>query len=765
MKVLLVNPLWSFKNILPINLVELAGYVRENSQFNISIIDLNYELKKYFLSDNIIDKAVSIVNSQKPDIIGLTCNTIHVPFCAELCKAYKKKYETPIVLGGIHPTFRTDAMFKLCGVDYIVRGEGEETFLELLNTINKGSDVSNVKGLSYKYKDNIYHNPDRPLIKDLSNLPFPAYDLLLSNVDKIRNEDVEKGGKLSVSIIASRGCPYRCIFCSANRMWKYQRRETVDRVIKEIEYLKLNYKCDYINFEDDCLPLNKNWFDGLLCGLKKLQINWGCFSRIDVLDGSLLGKMEEAGCNSIFHGIESANTRVRKLINKKLKPGINNEVIIELIRQEINLGIDASCSFMIGIPTETEEEIYETIEFAYKLRKIGATIYFWIMTPYPDTEAVQLYKDKLIKIDRWKVLKQFDVFNYSQFFLYNKFYERYYKENPDFYMFKPEMEFKKFIEIYKRGRKKIGFSAVAKNKLYNYFIKDNNKKYFISIDGRRLVVSNINTNVKGVFLFISIDNKSYNFVNDKLIARLKKLEPKNCFISIDLKKKDFLKFRNKIIEFLKELKYNNIKFTVTKPIPHLETLEQKLFQNIPKNCEECYEMFKVNNKGELELCTGTELFPEYRVPEDRAVIYELFLRLGILELENQRSKSLCYNFPIDKKGFQDLEKQFREGINYVSLAKENFLSGDIEKSVENIDKIINSNFCIPDIKYLILGIWYKKNKNYEKAITELKIAKKIYVNEPQINFLLADCYKKIGKTKQFNNELKEGFLKSRSKVH
>jgi len=304
----------------------------------VSIIDLNYELKKYILSDNIIQKAVDIVSAQKPDIIGLTCNTIHVPFCVEFYKAYKGKYKIPLVLGGIHPTFRPDRMFKLSGADYIVRGEGEETLLELLNTINQKGELHKIKGLSYRYKNKTHHNPDRPLIKDLSRLPFPAFDLLLPYVNRIMKEEEIRGRILEVHFSATRGCPYGCIFCSANKMWRYQRRKPIERIVKEIKYLKTKYKCNYVEFNDDCLPLNKAWFNNLLCAVKKLKIHWSCLSRIDILNYNLLKRMKDASCNSIYHGLESGSARIRELVNKKLKPKVNNNVIAKLVAKEINLG-------------------------------------------------------------------------------------------------------------------------------------------------------------------------------------------------------------------------------------------------------------------------------------------------------------------------------------------------------------------------------------------------------------------------------------------
>lgn len=482
MKIVLVNPLWSFKNILPLNLAELAGYIRKNGHPDISIVDLNYELKGHLILDHIIEKAVEIVLARKPDVIGLTCNTIHVPFWAEFCREFKKRSRIPIVLGGIHPTFMPEKMFALSGADFIVRGEGEETFLELLNALNRKEDPGTILGLSYIQKNKILHNADRPLIKDLSRLPLPAYDLLLPYVNRMRQKKNEKDRILEAHFCATRGCPYGCIFCSSNAMWKYQRRKPVAQVVEEIKYLNTKFNCDFIAFGDDCLPLNKAWFSGLLGKLKNLKLTWSCLSRTDILDNKLLRRMKDSGCVEIYHGIESGSSRIRKLINKNLDPAVDNNAIAELVREEKRTGIKVTCSFMTGIPTETKNEMCETIHFAGELKGLGAVVQYWVMTPYPDVKATAIYRKHLIKFNRWKILRQSDLYNYDQFFLYAGFYERYHKENPDFYMFRPDMPIKDFLRIYREGINRLGLEDDGSGRLYNYIKETCGKKYFIGLE-------------------------------------------------------------------------------------------------------------------------------------------------------------------------------------------------------------------------------------------------------------------------------------------
>jgi len=444
MKIILVNPLWSKSGILPTNLAELAGYIRAHGHRDIQILDLNYELSSGQNNNLFIDRSIEIIEKRKPDILGISCNTIHVPFVAELCKKFKKKHNAPIVLGGIHPTFRTEEMFSLTKADYIVRGEGEKTFLELLDAIMKGKDVSSIAGLSYNI-DKVCHNPDRALIKDLSLLPFPAYDLLLpySSVENV------------IYISAGRGCPFGCHFCSAHRMWRYQRRKTVKQVIEEIRYLKVKFSSHRFGFTDDCLTLNKKWLFKLTGELEKLDVRWNCYSRIDTVEEQIIEHMKRAGCFKIYHGIESGSSRLRKLLGKKLKSSMTNDMILKIVEMEQNSGLKVVCSCMTGIPTETREEMQQTIDLALLLKGMGAKVQFWIMTPYPDTEAVRIFSDKLIRLDRWYKLKQADVFFSDQYYFYKSFIKKYQQENPDFFMFKPDIPLKEFFALYMEGREKL----------------------------------------------------------------------------------------------------------------------------------------------------------------------------------------------------------------------------------------------------------------------------------------------------------------------
>jgi len=340
---------------------------------------------------------------------------------------------------------------KLCPADVIVRGEGEETIVDLARAISRDRDLGEVAGIIYRKGRELYHTQYRPLIKNLDDIPFPAYDLLPPI-----EEYQPLNRKYVFSVLASRGCPYKCIFCSSNGLWKFQRQRSTENIVNEIKLLKTKYELGFIRFEDDSITINREWALRLFTSLRELSINFDCLTRIDKIDSELLKIMRNAGCEGIYHGIESASPRLWNVLHKGFPAWVNIAHIKEVIMEEISLGLNPTVSAMIGIPTETEEEILGTFDLMCELRRLGAKTQLWIMTPYPDTRAVELYKEKLIRIDRWRELKQFDVFSAVPREAYSGLIHKYAPIIPDNFMFKNEIEnFQVMKELYLSGASRI----------------------------------------------------------------------------------------------------------------------------------------------------------------------------------------------------------------------------------------------------------------------------------------------------------------------
>ncbi len=452
MKITLIYPPWQFyspSKLPPLGISYLASQLQHSGFDDVDILDLNLEISD---PQNVFKRCVELVEKRNADILGITCWTVHVPFCIEFVKIYKKKYpDVKIIMGGVHASSQPEDIMKLCPVDIIVKGEGEETLIDLVGAFKENKDLAKIPGISYRKEGAIHHTPDRSLIKNLDNLPFPAYDLLppVERYQPLNRQYV-------FSLLASRGCPYRCIFCSANRLWKIQRRRSPENVLEEIKWLVNTFEAGFIRFEDDTLTINRDWAVNLFTLLKELSIKFDCLTRVDKVDSELLKMMFDAGCEGIYHGIESASPRLWKLLRKDFPAWMNIEYIKDLIIEEVSLGLNPTVSAMIGIPTETKEEINLTFDLMCDLKRLGARTQLWIMTPYPDTDAVELHKENLIRIDRWRELKQFDVFSMVPREAYSHQLKKYGALIPDNWMFKNKIsDFQEMKELYLNGASRI----------------------------------------------------------------------------------------------------------------------------------------------------------------------------------------------------------------------------------------------------------------------------------------------------------------------
>lgn len=305
----------------------------------------------------------------EPNVIGITMNTPAYNPVVIVAKAMKKMFPAaPIVLGGPHPTVMPEETFADFGkdIDVIVQGEGERAIVDVVNYPgNRG-----------------WHN--YPITGNLDSLPLPARHLLPMKQYQItasRNK-----GHHAYTVIVARGCPYQCTFCCRLHGHKL-RFHSVDRVIQEIELLVRDYDAKEINLEADTITVNRDWLfhlcnDLIESGLNT-RISWTCESRVDTVDETLLRYMKQAGCWQISYGVESGSQRLLDFIKK----GITLEQVRDTFTITKKVGINIRAFFMLGIPTETREESYETIRLA---RTLGASwSQFTICTPFPGTGLYQ----------------------------------------------------------------------------------------------------------------------------------------------------------------------------------------------------------------------------------------------------------------------------------------------------------------------------------------------------------------------------------------
>lgn len=317
----------------------------------------------------------------QPDIIGITVMTPKMASAftiASLAKQYNR--DCSVIAGGPHATLRPDEILKNSrDVDFVINGEGETVFLELVTALHAGNNgFSAIRGLSYRRGDDLVHNATRTFIDDLDCLPFPDREGLLG-LDTYTSEDMGL-------LMGSRGCPYRCSYCATQIWTRKVRYRSLANILEEIKYVHSRFGTRQFTFKDDSFTVNRKRVMEFCHTLRDadLKINWDCNTRVDLVDPELLKTMKKAGCNSIKVGIESGSERILALMDK----GITLERIHEAARLFREAGIHWTAYFMMGIPTETREDVKKTLDLLYKIRPSFASI--GVYEPFPGTKLFEI---------------------------------------------------------------------------------------------------------------------------------------------------------------------------------------------------------------------------------------------------------------------------------------------------------------------------------------------------------------------------------------
>jgi magnesium-protoporphyrin IX monomethyl ester (oxidative) cyclase len=355
------------------------------------------------------DDITELVKREKPDIVGISILTVEAINASLVAKAVKKANENiKVIAGGPHVCVRPEETIVDPNIDLIVIGEGEVTTAELVNALENDKPLQDVRGIWYKTVNRVFKNELRPPIKDLDELPFPAWDLM--NMEKyFKALKYLQGGRSlkerEMGIITSRGCPYACVFCSIRlSMGRSFRPRSPKNVLSEIEYLVNKYDIKHIGFEDDNLIFDKKRMN-TICdmliekGLDE-KITWDTPNgvRADTLNEELLIKMKRAGCTEIIVAPESGSQYV---VNNIIGKNLDLKTVEDVVGICKKVGIDCGCYFVVGIPGETIEQLEETVKFANKMRTLGAKPYCCIAWPYYGTNLYNIAREKgyLLKKD------------------------------------------------------------------------------------------------------------------------------------------------------------------------------------------------------------------------------------------------------------------------------------------------------------------------------------------------------------------------------
>jgi anaerobic magnesium-protoporphyrin IX monomethyl ester cyclase len=364
---------------LPLSVMALGAVLEGREDY--VIIDGN-------LDENPVETILELIRSRNVELLGVSVMpgpqmVAAIAACREVRKINAKP---PIVWGGYFPSIYTDASLNARYVDYVVRGQGEDTLLELIDALRRKRPFEGILGLSYKDTFGLHrHNPER-LMKRPDAFPwFPFYRM---PVEKYLRPSFF--GKRTAVHHASIGCPFHCSFCGVHAA--YGTRELLEspqRTEAILRHLKTEYGADSVQFYDMNFFMGENHARELARRIEPLEFHWWCEARVDIFNrysDETLGALKRAGCTMIFFGAESGSDWVLKEMQKD----ITTEQTLAVARRIVKFGIIPEFSFVIGNPKDPERDTRETLQFIRKLKRINANceIIIYHYTPVPQRTAM-----------------------------------------------------------------------------------------------------------------------------------------------------------------------------------------------------------------------------------------------------------------------------------------------------------------------------------------------------------------------------------------
>jgi len=367
---------------LPYGCLSLISVLREKG-YEVDFRD--YQFNDY-TDPSKIENILEFLNNPA-DIIAISCLSKELPYAVFLCYELKKKYPyKKIILGGNGPSgVAGRLMEEFPFIDFVVTGEGELTLTELLSAMEGHGDYGEVNGMVYRKDGAVLVTPERERIRDLDSLPLPAYDC-------VNMENYEE-----IYISCSRGCPFRCTFCSQSYFWKGKMiYRGFEKIFQELD-LVLKYKphCT-ISLSDNIFGHKKEdlrkFYEEYRRRNYTFKVNMA--RRLDDVDDEVLHMAKEMNCQAILYGVESASIPVLKKIKKNYRADAK-EVILKTADR-----VETFASFIFNYPFETIHDFLDTMNFIYELLHIPTAyhlaIHLHYLAPIPETEILEEYPENLI---------------------------------------------------------------------------------------------------------------------------------------------------------------------------------------------------------------------------------------------------------------------------------------------------------------------------------------------------------------------------------
>jgi radical SAM superfamily enzyme YgiQ (UPF0313 family) len=385
MATLLINPTASietaggrFKGLLtampPIGLAMLAARLRQHGR-EVAVYDS-------FIGRGGPEGAANEVRRLQPDVVGLPVVT---PCATEVFQqAAAVRAASPssvIVMGNIHADLFAEDILRQGIADIVVHGEAEDTIVDVDRAVVDKTDLEQVRGISFRRGDEIIRTAPRPQIQDLDKLPFPAWDLFpMQHYGLFKFAQVDTPATL---VCGSRGCPYRCTFCSLHVMGPVRRKRSIPNLVDEIEWLYERFGMKQVAFVDPIFPISRkegiHFADELIRRGLHRKVKWITETRVDLVDEEMLQRCYQSGLRRLMFGIEVGDDAILE--------GLKKRFIVDESRQAIAMcrktGVQTVGFFMVGVPGDTPASIERTIDLARELEPDFAK--FTVFVPYPGT--------------------------------------------------------------------------------------------------------------------------------------------------------------------------------------------------------------------------------------------------------------------------------------------------------------------------------------------------------------------------------------------
>lgn len=372
----------------PLGLLYIAASLEESTGHRVSVLDAQVEKLDY-------DQIESRIRKLSPDVVGIAAMTLTLLDVIKTVETVKRvNRNTQVIIGGPHVHMFPEETINLSGVDYLILGEGEYAFRELLDRIGDSKALKAVKGVVFKEDGNIINTGLRDFIDDLDALPFPARHL--TPYKKYYSLMAKR--KPVTTMFTSRGCPYQCTFCDRPHLGKRFRARSAGNIVNEMQ------ECTKMGIHelliyDDTFNVDKRRVIEICDEIKtrKLDLTWSIRARINNIDETLLRKLKSAECERIHYGVEAGTDKILRVLNK----GITVAQVKRVFKETKKAGITTLGYFMLGCPGENLDDIHKTMKLMKDLEP--DFVHITILTPFPGTK---IYSEALsrgiIKGDVWR---------------------------------------------------------------------------------------------------------------------------------------------------------------------------------------------------------------------------------------------------------------------------------------------------------------------------------------------------------------------------